>query len=80
MADVTALPGLTLKQLRENAGLTQEDLGKLIGVTQHCISQIESGGRRGAVKTMKKIADVLGVTVTDLRTGAEPRLLEKAAS
>jgi transcriptional regulator with XRE-family HTH domain len=76
MADVAALPGLTLKQLRENAGLTQEGLGKLTGVTQHCISQIESGGRRGSVRTMKKIADALGVTVTDLRTSAEPQLQE----
>lgn len=80
MADVTALPLLTLKQLRENAGLTQEGLGKLTGLGQPCISQIESGTRRGTVSTMKKIADVLGVTVTELRIVTELRLLEKAAS
>jgi DNA-binding XRE family transcriptional regulator len=65
MADVT--PQMTLRQLRENAGLTQNDLGKLVGRTQHCISQIESGSRRSHAPTLKKIADVLGVTVTDIR-------------
>jgi DNA-binding XRE family transcriptional regulator len=73
-------PRLTLKQLRENAGLTQDDLGRRVGVNQNCISQIERGVRRGSVTTMKKIADVLGVTVTDLRNGQHDDRNIKVAS
>lgn len=57
----------SLRQLREDAGLTQKTLGHQAGVTQHCISQLETGYRRGRVCTLKKLADVLGVTVTELR-------------
>jgi transcriptional regulator with XRE-family HTH domain len=71
MADGTTAPPLTLKQLRENAGLTQLALGKLAGLTQSCISQIENGDRRGYAPALKRIADVLGVTVTDIRTAQE---------
>lgn len=58
---------LSLRELRENAGLTQQGLGRAAGLTQHCISQLETGKRRGTPPTLKKIALVLGVTVRDLR-------------
>lgn len=59
-----------LRQLREDAGLTQQDLSRRAGLTQHCISQIETGKRRGTPPTLSKIAGALGVAISDLRSAA----------
>ena len=41
----------TIKAIRNKFGLTQEDMGKLMGMTQAAISRIESG-RRHETKLM----------------------------
>lgn len=62
-----------LRQLREDAGLTQQDLSRRAGLTQHCISQIETGKRRGTPPTLKKIAGALGIAISDLRNAPDER-------
>ena len=57
----------SLEILRLDKGLTQEELSKLCGVPQSIISRIETGRQRHArPKTMKAIADALGVKVSDI--------------
>ena len=61
--------GEAICALRHNHGMTQEQLAKLIGVTQQYIQLIESGKRKPTIELVKKIASALGVTVSDLVGG-----------
>lgn len=56
-----------IKQLRESAGLTQEDLAKRSGVSRAIISGLESGKITvTTTKTLGKIADALKVRPGEL--------------
>ena len=57
-------PGL-LRWYRRQAGLSQNRLAQLSGVSQTAIWKIEHGGGANPA-TLKKIADVLGVRPVDL--------------
>ena len=58
---------IRLKQLRKKAGLTQEELGKLVGVQKAAVQKWESGRvvnlKRSTIKTL---ADIFGVPATYL--------------
>lgn len=51
---------------RKEAGLTQAQLGKKLGLPQSQISRIERNPDRTTVKTLKRIAKALGVSVSAL--------------
>jgi len=51
---------------REHRGLSASALAEKAGIAQPYLSQIETGRREGTLRTMKKIADALQVTVDDL--------------
>ncbi|OUJ67845.1 XRE family transcriptional regulator [Hymenobacter crusticola] len=59
---------MRLKELREKAGLTQEELGKRIGKSKTAISNIESGKNGPRMSTLASIAKVLDVEVQDILT------------
>lgn len=50
-----------LRQCREEAGLTQVELGKRLGNTQTFISKIERGERRMDVVEFAEFCDALGM-------------------
>ena len=50
-------------ELRKNAGLTQSELAKVLGVTDVAVSKWESGKQNSSSKTMTKLADYFGVSV-----------------
>ena len=54
--------GHRLKALREEYGLTQAQLASLAGVTAGLIGQIEQGKVQPSLKTLEKLAEVMGVT------------------
>jgi transcriptional regulator with XRE-family HTH domain len=58
--------GANIKRLREKAGMTQEDLGKVLGVTHSAVSLIESDKRGINVKQADKIAKALNVNLNEL--------------
>ena len=58
--------GENIKQLRKNKGLTQKELGELIGVKSITIRKYESNEREPNFETLYKIADVLEVSINDL--------------
>jgi len=58
--------GKRIKELREQAGLSQTRLAQITGVTPQAISMIESGERNIITKTADKIAAALGVTLNKL--------------
>jgi transcriptional regulator with XRE-family HTH domain len=48
-----------LRAWREYRGLTQAQLGELVGTTDNVISMLESGGRQLSPKWLSKLAPVL---------------------
>lgn len=58
--------GSRIRQLREAAGLSQEQLSFECGLHRTYISSIERGERNVAVINLRRIADALGVPVIDL--------------
>jgi DNA-binding XRE family transcriptional regulator len=51
---------------REHRGLTQDKLAQKAKVSQATIAEIETGRKKGSIKTLKAIADALGVPLDDL--------------
>lgn len=63
--------GRAIKQLREERGLSQEALGHAAGIHPTWISHLESGRNNPAWGSVKRIAQALGVTVSELAALAE---------
>jgi Zn-dependent peptidase ImmA (M78 family)/DNA-binding XRE family transcriptional regulator len=74
---------ITIERFREAAGLTQEDAGRIVGVTRQTIAAWERGDRSPSVEQLARLAaafrvslaDLLGITLADT---AAPRLLFRA--
>lgn len=58
--------GSRLKELRKQAGLTQEELGFMIKLDRSYISGVERGVRNPSIKNVAKIAKALNVSISDL--------------
>lgn len=62
---------MTFKQLRQRIG-TQDEFRKLLGLKDKTvISKWENGANYPKTKDLKRIADILGVTVTELLVALE---------
>ena len=57
---------MTLKQLRQERNLTQEDVAKLTGLTSRYISMIETGCRIPSDRVKSKLAKVYQKKVEDI--------------
>ena len=55
-----------LKRLRIERGLTQQQVGEKLGITKQAYSQWESGKHTPRFETIKKLADILGVTTDQI--------------
>lgn len=55
-----------VKRIRENAGITQSNLARLIGVSQEALSRYETGKRKIPVDVAIKIAKELNTNVESL--------------
>lgn len=58
--------GRAIKDARERAELTQEDLAKLVGIGRTSITNIEAGKQRLPIDLLYDIADVLEVQAATL--------------
>ena len=56
---------MILRRAREEAGLTQEDLGGRLGQTQSWVSKVERGERRLDVVELKAFCTHLGLSLAD---------------
>ena len=54
---------------RKLKGLTQEELGKILGVTNKTISRWENGNYMPDLSLLKPLSDSLGVTLNELLSG-----------
>lgn len=66
MSTLRALFGRTLRQLRLQRKMTQEDLAEGAGVSVDLISNIERGINAPSFDTLEKLARTLGVPIKTL--------------
>ena len=57
---------IMLREYRESIGLTQEELGILVGVNSRSISSYELGTRKPSTKIAVKIARVFKVRIDEI--------------
>jgi len=58
--------GLQIKKIREDKNFTQEKLADKVGIHLTYIGNIEIGAKRPSLETLFRIAEELGVKVSDL--------------
>ena len=61
-----------LKQLREDAGLSQGQLAKICGKVRQTIVEIEAGRNRPSVKLAKQFGVIFGIDWTDFFADIKP--------
>ena len=66
MKDIKTLLGKRIKELREEKGMTQEQLAKKAAVSATMVSYIETGLKSVSVKTLYLMAKALDCTTDDL--------------
>lgn len=57
---------LPLPVWRKYRGFSQQELAEMSGVSQAYITQIESGKKEGSVRTLRKLAGALSISLDDL--------------
>jgi transcriptional regulator with XRE-family HTH domain len=77
--DITPFVGPAFRQLREEAGLSQEGLALEAGLDRTYVSGIERGRRNPSLKSMQRLAEQLGVSLDRVFTLALALAQEKAA-
>lgn len=58
--------GIKIKEIRENKGLTQEDVAKRAGMKANYFAKIERGTIGTAPEKLDSIVKALGVKVSDI--------------
>ncbi len=61
--------GANIRRARTRRHLTQDDLAQTVHTTRQTISNYETGRSRPDVETLRRLADALGVELTDLLDG-----------
>lgn len=64
--DMRKLVGRNVKRVRQEKGLTQEQLAERSGFSQQYISGLEQGRRNPTIVTLYELADALGASYLDL--------------
>jgi transcriptional regulator with XRE-family HTH domain len=65
----TEVDGPRLRRLRRERALSQRELSRMTGVAFDTISRLETGKQRAQPRTIRKLADALGVAPMDLMKG-----------
>jgi transcriptional regulator with XRE-family HTH domain len=65
----TEVDGARLRRLRRERALSQRDLSRMTGIAFDTISRLETGKQRAQPRTIRKLADALGVEPKDLMKG-----------
>ncbi|WP_409347047.1 helix-turn-helix domain-containing protein [Paenibacillus sp. MBLB4367] len=62
-----------IRAFRKLKGYTQTELAEKIGVSVAIVGSIERGTRKADVRTVKLIAETLGIAIEELSAGDERR-------
>ncbi len=60
------IDGTRLRQLRVQRAISQEDLGRMTGIAQSTISNLEASNRPARLSTIRKLAEALEVEPSEL--------------
>ncbi len=74
MADVLSALGSAIRQVREDRGLSQERLAELADLHRTYVSSVELGHRNISFENIHRIANALGISMTELVQLCEDRL------
>jgi transcriptional regulator with XRE-family HTH domain len=66
MKKLLEVDGVKLRELRRDRALAQEDLERMTGVAQSTLSALEAGKRDAQPRTVRKLAEALGVEPREL--------------
>jgi transcriptional regulator with XRE-family HTH domain len=66
LQDIDHAVGLRIKAIRRRKGITQDQLAELAGLNRVHLYRLELGKQSMTLRTLKLIADALGVRVRDL--------------
>lgn len=58
--------GKTLKQLRKDAGISQEQFALMIGMDRTYYASVESGKRNISIQNIQKISNGFHISIADL--------------
>ena len=61
--------GIRIKNMRKGTGISQEKFALKIGMDRTYFASVEAGRRNIAIVNIKKIADGLGVSLSELFEG-----------
>ena len=70
--ELTASVRRRIRELRDERGMTQEELCKRAGISSDSVSRLEGGSRKPGLGTLERIAKAFGVPLTALFEGAPP--------
>jgi len=71
--DMRKLVGRNVKRIRQDKGLTQEELAERSGFSQQYISGLEQGRRNPTIVSIYELATALGVSHMELVRPTEER-------
>jgi transcriptional regulator with XRE-family HTH domain len=57
--------GQLMRDIRENAGMLQEDVSRAMGKSQSFMSRVESGQRRVDVVELRRFCRIVGIKMTE---------------
>lgn len=55
-----------IRALRQRAGMSQQELGQLLGVSAVAVGKWERGQTQPDIKSLMRMADIFGTTIDDL--------------
>jgi transcriptional regulator with XRE-family HTH domain len=70
--------GRNVSRLRKLTAWTQEELAHRIGVEPETVSRVERGATVPSLSTLEKIAEVLGIRLSDVLEEPPPSVLNEA--
>ena len=68
--------GNRIREIRKKKKVTLVELSQITGVAQASLSRIETGIMKGTVDSHRKIAEALGLSLSELYTGIDEKLNE----
>lgn len=66
MTSINELVGARLRELRVMAGVTQAELGRMVGLSRPSVTNIEKGRQQVSVELLVELAAALGVSPENL--------------
>lgn len=68
--------GKRIKSIRESKGITRKEFARILNVSTHTIANYEQGQRGSNTNTLKKIANALEVSIDDLLTEGNKKIID----